>query len=333
MGGIKRKQMSLIQVKESIEEIYENKVIFDQKCKKNKACRESMEQYIYLFFKQRFGLNNIVIEWVFGLIEALKIYASSDSDVALFSLILRNEVDEEFAKIQGQIKGTIEEILINLLEANHPNKTKKVINHMVKEKKKGRVREMLALEIVNTMYTDEHPNKDEILVKLEDQVEEESKAIVLEAQKKKDKKRNGKQKDKKKKKQEPKEKEKGILYTNLVKIILDMQLKTHYKFLKNLSWEFRKFDNQNYGFISKEQFRKLTNNFLQGSDVLVDLEEMISKRGSFDPSFLTFSDVVSMFSNQKIISEGEDITMLQFIFELDYAHYCVCRIYQSLLFN
>ncbi|MEL6734252.1 MAG: hypothetical protein AAFP83_24140, partial [Bacteroidota bacterium] len=165
--------------------------------------------------------------------------------------------------------------------------------------------------------TDEHPNKDEILVKLEDQVEEESKAIVLEAQKKKDKKRNGKQKDKKKKKQEPKEKEKGILYTNLVKIILDMQLKTHYKFLKNLSWEFRKFDNQNYGFISKEQFRKLTNNFLQGSDVLVDLEEMISKRGSFDPSFLTFSDVVSMFSNQKIISEGEEITILQFIFELD----------------
>lgn len=307
--------MSLMQLKETIEEIYENKKVFDLKCKKNKAARESMEQYIYLFFKQRFGLNNIVIEWVTSLIEALRIYSSTDSDVALFSLVLRNEVDEEFAKIQGQIKGTIEEILMTLLETNHPNKTKKIINKMVLEKKKGIVNENLALEIINTMYTDEHPNKDEILTKLENMVEEEHKKYLTELAMKKNSDKNGKSKGKAKKKFPIRER--GIHYENLVKIILDMQLKTHYKFLRNLSLEFRKFDNQNYGFISREQLRKLTNNFLHGSDVLIDLDELIEKRGTYDQSFLTFSDVVSMFSNKQIVSEGEEITMLQFIFELD----------------
>jgi hypothetical protein len=304
--------MSLIQLKETIEEIYENKKKFDQKCKKNKTARESMEQYLYLFFKQRFGLNNIVIEWVAGLIESLRIYSSEDTDVALFSLILRNEVDEEFAKIQSQIKGTIEEILVNMIETNNPHKSKKIINKLVQEKKKGVIDEGLAMEIVNTMYTDEHPNKEEILIKLEAKVEEENKRRLAEMAKVKV---DGNKKKKKKKKTV--EKIEGIHYNSLVKIILDMQLKTHYGFLKNLSMEFRKFDDQNYGFITREQLRKLTNNFLHGSDILIDLEEMIRKRGTYDQAFLTFSDVVSMFSSKQIISEGEEITMLQFIFELD----------------
>ena len=316
IGGIKKKSMSLIQLKETIEEIYDNKKIFDQKCKKNKAARESMEQYLYLFFKQRFGLNNIVIEWVTGLIESLRIYSSEDSDVALFALILRNEVDEEFANIQSQIKGTIEEILLNLIETNNPHKSKKVINKMMADKKKGIISESLALEIVNTMYTDEHPNKEEILIKLEAKVEEENKRRLAELASKKTNGKSSKGK-KRKKKKESVERVEGIHYNSLVKIILDMQLKTHYGFLRNLSMEFRKFDDQNYGFISREQLRKLTNNFLHGSDILIDLEEMIRKRGTFDQSFLTFSDVVSMFSSKQIVSEGEEITMLQFIFELD----------------
>lgn len=315
MGGIKNKTMSLSQLKELIEEIYEHKKNYDKKCRKNKTARESMEQYLYLFFKQRFGLNNIVIEWVTSLVESLKLYSSSDTDVALFALILRNEVDEEFANIQTQIKGTIEEILVSLLETNNPNKSKKVINKMVKEKIKGMVDEGLALEIVNTMYTDEHPNKDEILMKLEDKVEEEMRRQLLEVSVKKKKQKTVKNNKKKKKKITVKER--GINFINLVKIILDMQLKTHYCFLKNLSHEFRKFDDQNYGFITREQLTKLTNNFLHGSDILIDLEDIVSKRGAYDKSFLTFSDVVLMFSNEQIVSEGEEITMLQFIFELN----------------
>lgn len=315
MSGIKKKTMSLAQVKETIEEISDNKKVFDQKCRKNKAARESMEQYVYLFFKQRFGLNNIVIEWVAALVESLRLYASADSDVALFALVLRNEVDEEFANIQSQIKETIEEILVSLVETNNPNKIKRVINKMVDDKKKGVVSEALALEIVNTMYTDEHPNKDEILLKLEARVAEEHRKRVAELSAKRLAGKKGAKGDKAKRRPAPREP--GLLYESLVNIILDMQLKTHFKFLRNLSVEFRKFDDQNYGFISREQLRKLTNNFLHGSDILIDLDELIEKRGSYDPAVLTFSDVVAMFSGKQIVSEGEQITMLQFIFELD----------------
>lgn len=304
--------MSLVQLKELIEEIYTNKKKFDIKCKKNNTARESMEQFIYLFFKQRFGLNNIVIEWVHGLIEALKVFSSSDSDVALFALILRNEVDEEFADIQSQIKGTIEDILLSLIESNNPNKNKKIINKMYETKRKGKISDNMALEIVNTMYTNEHPNKDEILIKLEKKFEQHS----LKTPKFKKKSKKEKQTRSNTKKKKPmKIYQRGVLFSEIIKIILDMQLKTHFGFLRNLSIEFRKFDNQNYGFITSKQFRQLTNYFIEGIEIEINTDELITQRGSYDQAVVTFSDLVGLFSSKQIVSEGEEITMLQFIFE------------------
>ena len=312
LNGVHNKAMSLMQLKELIEEIYESKKDFDRKCKKNRTPRESMEQFMYLFFKQRFGLNNIVIEWVFSLIEAVRCFSSSDSDVALFALVLRNEVDEEFVDIQKQIKGTIEDILLSLIETNNPNKTKKIVNQIYKDRKKGFVSENIALEIINTMYTNQHPNKDEILKKLEEKVEEN---LLKQSSIKKEKSKSSLGNSKSKKK--PFSTDRRILFSNLMKIILDMQLKTHYRFLKNLSSEFRIFDDQNHGYISLDQFKKLTQSFLEGSDIWIDSNEMVANRGSYDESVITFSDVVSLFSGKQINSQGEDITMLQFIFELN----------------
>lgn len=278
------KKMSLIQLKELINEIYEAKKVYDTKCKQKKAFRESMEQYVYLFFKQRFGLNNIVIESVLGLTEAVRIYSNKDSDVALFALILRNEIDEEFAEIQGQIKGTIDEVLMSLVEAKHPHKGRKQLDAQFAAHKTGHISLNFGLEIVSTMYPEEHPNRDEIVRKLK------SKVDIGEVP--------------------------GVAFADLMKIILDMQLKTHYGFLKHLSSRFREYDDQNYGFIKRDELEELLGNFLEGVDHSIDFDNMIGSRDSFDSSVVTFSDAVSLFSSHHVESEGEQITLLQFIFEL-----------------
>lgn len=307
MKAINRKVISFSHLKELISELYEAKKGFDIKCKKNQLPRESMEQFMFSFFKNKFGLNAIVIEWVFGLVEAVRMYHQKDNDIALFALILRNEVDEEFAEIQKQIKLTINDILMNLIETQNPNKGKREVNGLYTARVKGWIREGTALEIVNTMYTDEHPNKDEILIKLQDKIDADEQKGP-----------NGQMPVSKsmanlRLKGKP---ARSIQYSALVKIILDMQLKTHYSFLRNLSREFKAFDAQNYGYISLEQFQKLVYHFAPEIASEKEIATLLESRESFDPATLTFSDIVILFSAKHVETNGEKITMLQYIFEL-----------------
>lgn len=311
MSAVNRKVVSFSQLKELIEELYEAKRNFDTKCKKNKLPRESMEQFMFTFFKHKFGLNTIVIEWVYALIESIKLYHSKNNDVALFALILRNEVDEEFAEIQKQIKLTINDILLNLIETKNPNKGKREVNILFSKKVKGRVSEITAFEIVNTMYTDEHPNKDEIVNKLSVKISDDEKKIV-----KGNIKISKSISNLRTKGNSTKVTVRSIEYNALVKIILDMQLKTHYSFLSNLSKEFKFFDKQNYGYITIEQFQNLVEVFAPDIEIAKEISEMMKLREDYDSKTLTFSDVVILFSSKHVESNGEKITMLQYIFEL-----------------
>lgn len=60
---------------------------------------ETMEQYSYNYYKQKYGLNKMVIEQLFALIEGIKSFSSKDPEIALFGYILKNEIDEDFQEI------------------------------------------------------------------------------------------------------------------------------------------------------------------------------------------------------------------------------------------
>ena len=53
----------------------------------------------------------MIIEWATAIINGIKKFSSEDNDVAVFGKILRNECDEEFRFVQGQVKITISELL------------------------------------------------------------------------------------------------------------------------------------------------------------------------------------------------------------------------------
>eukprot|EP00351_Strombidinopsis_sp_SopsisLIS2011_P003375 CAMPEP_0116875592 /NCGR_PEP_ID=MMETSP0463-20121206/7622_1 /TAXON_ID=181622 /ORGANISM="Strombidinopsis sp, Strain SopsisLIS2011" /LENGTH=63 /DNA_ID=CAMNT_0004521527 /DNA_START=353 /DNA_END=544 /DNA_ORIENTATION=+ len=61
--------------------------------------RETLEQYMYTYLNQRYGLKNLIIEWAAAIINAVKLYQKDQHDVQLFGKILRNECDEEFRLI------------------------------------------------------------------------------------------------------------------------------------------------------------------------------------------------------------------------------------------
>ena len=88
--------LSLKQLKDTIEEIYASKTRFDQKCSDNKLPRETMEQHMYTFLNQKYGLKNLIIEWASAIINGIKKFSIEGNDVAVFGKQLRNEWDEEF---------------------------------------------------------------------------------------------------------------------------------------------------------------------------------------------------------------------------------------------
>lgn len=95
-----------------IESIYESKTSYDKKCVEIRMPKETMEQHMYTFLNQKFGLKNLIIEWATSIINGIKMYANEEPDICLFGKILRNEIEEDYRVIFKKLKGSIYDLLI-----------------------------------------------------------------------------------------------------------------------------------------------------------------------------------------------------------------------------
>lgn len=90
------KVIPLKQLKEIIEDIYNQKEKYDQKCRESRLRIETMEQYMYTYLNQKYGLKTLIVEWASTIIQGIKTYLTEDHQITLFAKILKNECDEEF---------------------------------------------------------------------------------------------------------------------------------------------------------------------------------------------------------------------------------------------
>jgi len=90
LGKTREKILTLNQLKELIREIYHSKSKYDKQCTQHKAPIETMEQYLYTYLKNKYGLKTLVIEWAVSVINAIKMFKEEDHDVYLFAKIMKN---------------------------------------------------------------------------------------------------------------------------------------------------------------------------------------------------------------------------------------------------
>ena len=99
------KLLPLKSLKQQIEDICESKIKFDEKCRVAKQPVETMEQYLYTYLNQKYGLKSLVIDWVTTIINSVNVYSHDgklrcfnhldpDPDVVMFGRILKNECEE-----------------------------------------------------------------------------------------------------------------------------------------------------------------------------------------------------------------------------------------------
>jgi len=148
--------LTLKQLKELIHDIYIQKQKYDEKCAATKLQRETMEQYMYSYLNQRYGLKNLIIEWTAAIVNGIKKYYTKDSDVQLFWKILRNECDEDYRFIHSEAKLTIIGILKDSLRRKYKEKKENEIDKMANVIQGQSIEEWLWKEILNKMYNEEY---------------------------------------------------------------------------------------------------------------------------------------------------------------------------------
>lgn len=66
------KNLSLKQLKETIEEIYDSKLKFDEKNFQGKLARETMNQYLFTYLNQKYGLKSLTIEAASNIVSGIQ---------------------------------------------------------------------------------------------------------------------------------------------------------------------------------------------------------------------------------------------------------------------
>lgn len=223
-------------MKDVIEEINESKQKYDKKCIEMKMPRETMEQHMYGFLNQKYGLKNLIIEWAMAIINGIKKFCFEDNDVAVFGKVLRNECDEEFRLVQNQVKNTIVELLKMHLRGKFPFKHNSEIKELIDGKINGYINSDESHDIIKYMY-----NKEDAEL-----IMEKLKGFYVIIKEPHSKKMGREAAIGSNEKEKPK-----ILFNQFQKAILDFQLKSHENFLKPFVYFFKHCDKDINGIIDE----------------------------------------------------------------------------------
>merc|ERR1719181_646466 len=167
------RELTQKQLQDFITELYASKVKYDAKCREAKLPRETMEQHLYTYLNQKYGLKSLIIEWASAVMAAVKKFADEDNDVAVFGKILRNEIDEEFRIVQKQLKDTVMELLRVYLKGRFTLKSEDEVSKLLKKRMASSVYEEEWVDIIKYMYN--HEDSVTLIMKCKDLIASQAK--------------------------------------------------------------------------------------------------------------------------------------------------------------
>lgn len=274
------KDLTLKQLKEFIEEIYISKEKFDQKCNETQQAKETMEEYMFSYLNQKYGLKSLINDWVNSIVRAVEKFEAEDPDVLLFAKILRHQIEENYRKVFQEVRKTSMQLLKIHLKNKFPYMQEKAIKDMVNSKTQGELEEEEWKSIVNYMY---NPSDSQYLFSLLNDHAERNQSRALKAQ--------GKA---------------TLGYTNFVNLLLEFQVTGHDQLLEPFREKFAMIDTENTGILSTKQFSEL----LAMLDILEENERLLKFVDSFDTGKITFSDCVSTLLSHQLEYKGNFVSII-----------------------
>eukprot|EP01012_Entosiphon_sulcatum_P008513 TRINITY_DN14640_c0_g1_i1.p1 TRINITY_DN14640_c0_g1~~TRINITY_DN14640_c0_g1_i1.p1 ORF type:complete len:751 (+),score=148.35 TRINITY_DN14640_c0_g1_i1:44-2296(+) len=277
------KNLTLRQLKDAIEDIYSSKSKFDVKCSESGLPRETMEQHLYTYLNQKYGLKSLILDWAQSIIAAVRRYGTEDTDVAIFGRILRNEIDEEFRFVARQLKETVHDLLKVYLRGKYPLKSEQDITQLLKKRINGVVHEEEWVDIIKYMYNaDDAMN---VMLRLKDcaVVQDPSPGARPSPS------ANGRGRSA----------AKVIPYQDFIQVLLEFQLTGHEKFLVKFVRLFRQCDTDRNGIINEAEFRQLLR-LIDPEKPLHETEQLVRLIDPHNNQQITFSECVTFLSSELV---------------------------------
>ena len=338
----KPKILTLKMTKDIMNEIYNSKRIYDRKCYESGKPRETMEQHMYTYLNQKYGLKNLIIEWASSIINAIKLYSSEDCEINLFGKILRNEQEEDSPLILTKLQENISELLEYYLKSKNPLKSQNEIKKMLLQKKNGILTEEEWKGIIYYIYIEEDAKilENKITKFIAKQKEKMSKNeslpiyTVSEINQTYNNNNNylyllsgnstqevgrtnssnylGTHNPKKMTRQDMFDlfkfkEDDSILYKHFIKLVGEHQIKNREKYLKNFVKLFRKYDSDFDGVLNETEFINMIKDIPYCQNNLDDyIFRFLSTIDPFNNKRITFNECVSLFSMEIVNNEEKN---------------------------
>ena len=153
--------LTLKQVKEAIEELYNAKSKYDIKCNETMQAKESFENFMHNYISQKYGLKSLYHQWMNLFSKALSRF-ENDIDVKIFKKIKDNTISEEFMLEVKQLKDRINDSIRAYIRAKNQYMREVNIKTLQEEINEADIEEEMLDFVITSMPGKEKLIKDEI---------------------------------------------------------------------------------------------------------------------------------------------------------------------------
>ena len=292
IGPVSKRDYSLRQLLETINDIYNSKLDYDKKLVQNNQQKLTMEQFLYQYLNNKYGLKNLVIEYASGIIQGIKEFSKKNSEVLLFAKILRNELEEQEILIISKLKETINDFLIYYYQNKYQYKSKNEINALVQKCKNGILVEEQWKNIVGYLFSENENDLINLMQKIQKYIDRQN--TTIESNKKFGN---------------------SISYQKFIQLIIDYQIKLRSIYLKNFNHIFKMLDTDHNGIIFDYEFVKLVemaNVYSTREEIEIKTQMMLKQLDKYGTKNIIYNDIIELWSKEMTVDQitGEKLSLL-----------------------
>ena len=311
---VSKKKLSKEQLNEIIQNIYKSKIAYDQNCIDLNKPLETMEQHMYQYLNNKYGLKNLTIEYASAIISGIKEYSKKDMNIKLFGMLLKNEIEENTLAIVEKIKQVVEETLEYFITQKNPYMNTGDVLLICDKIKKGMVDEDVWNSFIDTLFLNDKDNGKKVKEKIYEFIDRIMKKSL--------EKIGNNVKFEMTREEEDFFKEmqnypKKIRYEDLINILIDYHIKVRKNYLKNMRDIFMDNDENKDGVLTKKEFIKYINDLkiFHEETIEENIDYLLRKIPQCEKyDFFSFSEVVGLFDQEQILKENnEKCSILDFL--------------------
>ena len=311
---VSKKKLTREQLNEIIQNIYKSKIAYDQNCIDLNKPLETMEQHMYQYLNNKYGLKNLTIEYASAIISGIKEYSKKDMNIKLFGMLLKNEIEENTLTIVEKIKQVVQETLEYFISQRHPYMVGGEIQKMCENIKKGMVDEDVWNSFIDTLFMNDKENGKKVKEKIYEFIDRIMKRSLEKIGSNIKFEMTREEEDFYKEMQNF---QKKIRYEDFINILIDYHIRVRKNYLKNMRDIFMNNDENKDGVLTKKEFIKYINDLkiFHEETLEENIDYLLRKVPQCEKyDFFSFSEVVDLFDQEQILKENnEKCTILDFL--------------------